>query len=77
MTNFVDTCPPPDPARANDPDYLKAEFCMLTPWRQLEVGIRMFDSWYTLYRKLLLSPRLSSNRFFSMAVMRSEVMFSS
>ncbi len=61
VLNFIETCPPPDPYRAlNDPSYRTEEFCRLTPWRQLEVSMRMFDSWKKLYEKLLLSPVMTA-----------------
>ena len=68
MENWIDTCPlPPLPTpETNDEELTKIRhiFSGLYPWRSLEVGIRMFDSWNYAYDCLLhtefMTPALHS-----------------
>ena len=68
LENWIDTCPlPPLPDENSTPDELNAirrVFSGLNPWRSLEVGIRMFDSWNYAYDYLLhtdfMTPALHS-----------------
>lgn len=57
--NWIDTCPlGPLPSEKTTPDEMnkiRIFFSGLTPWRSLEVGIRMFDSWNYAYDSLLFS----------------------
>ena len=59
MENWIDTCPlgplPDENTTKEEMDKIRRFFSGLTPWRSLEVGIRMFDSWNYAYDSLLLS----------------------
>ena len=63
MENWIDTCPM-HPLQTPDstPDEIheiRVFYSGLTPWRSLEVGIRMFDSWNNAYDSLLLSDLMT------------------
>ena len=68
MENWIDTCPLPKLVDENtsEEEYhaIKRVFSGLNPWRSLEVGIRMFDSWNFAYDALLhtelMTPELHS-----------------
>ncbi|MBQ7343154.1 MAG: alginate lyase family protein [Clostridia bacterium] len=68
LENWIDTCPlPPLPTENSTPDEIntiRRVFSGLNPWRSLEVGIRMFDSWNFAYDYLLhtdfMTPALHS-----------------
>ena len=68
MENWIDTCPlPPLPTPDSTPEELekiRRIFSGLYPWRSLEVGIRMFESWKDAYTCLLhsefMTPELHS-----------------
>lgn len=55
--NWIDTCPlPPLPTDTTTPEQMleiRKCFSGLNPWRSLEVGIRMFESWNKAYDRLL------------------------
>ena len=57
MLNWVDTCPlgplPDENTTSEQMNEIRRFFSGLTPWRSLEVGIRMFDSWNVAYDQLL------------------------
>ena len=57
MIDWVDTCPlaplPDENTTAEEMQKIRKHFSGLTPWRSLEVGIRMFDSWNKAYDLLL------------------------
>ena len=57
MIDWVDTCPlaplPNENTTPEEMDKIRRHFSGLTPWRSLEVGIRMFDSWNNAYDLLL------------------------
>ena len=57
MLNWIETCPlGPLPDENTTPEQMieiRKFFSGLTPWRSLEVGIRMFDSWNNAYDTLL------------------------
>ena len=73
MENWVDTCPMhplQTPESSPEEVYeIRKFYSGLTPWRSLEVGIRMFDSWNFAYDSLLLSdlmtPELHSKLAYS------------
>lgn len=73
MENWIDTCPlGPLPTESTTPDEfnkIRIFFSGLTPWRSLEVGIRMFDSWNFAYNRLLhtdfMTPELHSKIAYS------------
>ena len=68
MENWIDTCPLPKLIDENTTEEefhaIKRVFSGLSPWRSLEVGIRMFDSWNFVYDSLLhsdlMTPELHS-----------------
>ena len=57
MINWIDTCPlrslPDENTTPEEMQAIRKHFSGLTPWRSLEVGIRMFDSWNMAYDRLL------------------------
>lgn len=57
MINWIDTCPlrslPDENTTPEEMYEIRKHFSGLTPWRSLEVGIRMFDSWNNSYDRLL------------------------
>ena len=57
MINWVDTCPlgplPNENTTPEEMNQIRRFFSGLTPWRSLEVGIRMFESWNYSYDCLL------------------------
>ena len=57
LENWIDTCPLPKLIDENttEEEYqrIRRVFSGLSPWRSLEVGIRMFDSWNFAYDMLL------------------------
>ena len=59
LVNWIDTCPlpklPDEHTEAEEFQAIKRVFSGLSPWRSLEVGIRMFDSWNFAYDALLHS----------------------
>ncbi|MBQ7314831.1 MAG: alginate lyase family protein [Clostridia bacterium] len=61
--NWIDTCPTyPLPKGGETPEELrelKKPYQLVTPWRTLEVGIRMFDAWNVAYDRLLLSEHMT------------------
>ena len=63
MENWIDTCPMyplPTPDTTPDEMYtIRKFYAGLTPWRSLEVGIRMFDSWNFAYDSLLFSDLMT------------------
>ena len=73
LENWIDTCPlPPLPTDSSTPEEINAirkVFSGLNPWRSLEVGIRMFDSWNFAYNRLLhddlMTPELHSKIAYS------------
>ena len=73
MENWIDTCPlGPLPNENTTPEEMQAirkTFSGLNPWRSLEVGIRMFDSWNLAYERLLhtdmMTPALHSKITYS------------
>ena len=73
MENWIDTCPlGPLPNENTTPEEMQAirkTFSGLNPWRSLEVGIRMFDSWNLAYERLLhtemMTPALHSKIAYS------------
>ncbi len=68
MENWIDTCPlptlPTDSSTSEELLEIRKVFSGLNPWRSLEVGIRMFDSWNYAYDCLLynefMTPQLHS-----------------
>ena len=68
MENWIDNCPlpklPEEGTTRDELDAIRRVFSGLTPWRSLEVGIRMFDSWNVAYDHLLhselMTPELHS-----------------
>ncbi len=73
MENWIDTCPlgplPTESTTREEMDKIRRFFSGLTPWRSLEVGIRMFDSWNNAYDCLLhtdlMTPALHSKIAYS------------
>ena len=73
LENWIDTCPlPPLPNENTTPEEMNSirrVFSGLYPWRSLEVGIRMFDSWNFAYNRLLhtefMTPALHSKIAYS------------
>ena len=73
MENWIDTCPlgplPDENTTKEEMDKIRRFFSGLTPWRSLEVGIRMFDSWNSAYDRLLhtelMTPALHSKIAYS------------
>ena len=73
MENWIDTCPlgplPNENTTPEEYDKIRRFFSGLTPWRSLEVGIRMFDSWNFAYDCLLhsafMTPKLHSKIAYS------------
>ena len=63
MLNWIDTCPlGPLPDENTTHEQLldiRKFFSGLTPWRSLEVGIRMFDSWTVAYDRLLYTDLMT------------------
>ena len=63
MENWIDSCPLPalPTPDSTDDEILAARkiFSGLYPWRSLEVGIRMFDSWNFAYDSLLHSEYMT------------------
>ena len=63
MENWVDTCPlptlPKEGMSSEELWKIRKVFSGLSPWRSLEVGIRMFDSWNFVYDSLLLSDLMT------------------
>ncbi len=66
LENWIDSCPLPPLPREDDTHAaivpLSAPFCKVTPWRTLEVGIRVFDSWNIAYERLLFSAHMTPER---------------
>ena len=68
MENWIDTCPLPRLVDGTETEEefqaIRRTFSGLSPWRSLEVGIRMFDSWNFVYDSLLhdelMTPELHS-----------------
>lgn len=68
MENWIDTCPLPklidENTTGEEFQAIRRVFSGLSPWRSLEVGIRMFDSWNFAYDSLLhselMTPELHS-----------------
>ena len=73
MENWIDTCPlgplPDENTTSEQMQEIRRFFSGLTPWRSLEVGIRMFDSWNLAYERLLhteiMTPALHSKIAYS------------
>ena len=73
MENWIDTCPmhelPDEYTTHDEMQEIRRFYAGLTPWRSLEVGIRMFDSWNYAYDSLLFSdlmtPELHSKIVYS------------
>ena len=71
--NWIDTCPLPPLPKADSTreelDKICRCFSGLNPWRSLEVGIRMFDSWNLVYDYLLhdelMTPEFHSKLAYS------------
>ena len=63
MENWIDTCPMHSlPDADTTPEKMleiRKFYAGLTPWRSLEVGIRMFDSWNYAYDSLLFSDLMT------------------
>ena len=63
MENWIDTCPlydlPDESTTHDDLCRIRKYYSGLTPWRSLEVGIRMFDSWNYAYDCLLFSDLMT------------------
>lgn len=63
LENWIDTCPLPklidENTTAEEFQQIRRTFSGLTPWRSLEVGIRMFDSWNIAYDYLLHSDLMT------------------
>ena len=63
LENWIDTCPLPklidENTTAEEYQQIRRTFSGLTPWRSLEVGIRMFDSWNFAYDHLLHSELMT------------------
>ena len=63
MENWVDTCPmlPLPTPETTDEQMLSIRrfYSGLTPWRSLEVGIRVFDTWNEAYDRLLLTDLMT------------------
>lgn len=65
--NWIDTCPMPPFTLPLSPEDRKP-YCGLHPWRTLEVGIRVFDSWKTAYERLLLTDAMTPDFHAKLAV---------
>lgn len=52
MENWIDTCPVPPLADSVQREDCRV-FCGVSPWRSLEVGLRLCSSWNTIYDRLL------------------------
>ncbi len=63
MENWIDTCNlgplPNENTTREEYEKIRRFFSGLTPWRSLEVGIRMFDSWNFAYESLLFSDLMT------------------
>ena len=63
MENWIDTCPmhelPDEHTTHDEMQEIRRFYAGLTPWRSLEVGIRMFDSWNYAYDSLLFSDLMT------------------
>ena len=63
MQNWIDTCPmhklPDENTTPEQMQEIRKFYSGLTPWRSLEVGIRMFDSWNYAYDSLLFSSLMT------------------
>ena len=63
MENWIDTCPmprlPDDSTSDEELWRIRKIYSGLSPWRSLEVGIRMFDSWNIVYDYLLFSDLMT------------------
>ena len=63
MENWIDTCPMHElQNESSTPEEvlkIRKFYAGLTPWRSLEVGIRMFDSWNFAYDSLLFSELMT------------------
>ena len=63
MENWIDTCPmyplPTENTTHDEMQKIRRFYAGLTPWRSLEVGIRMFDSWNIAYDSLLFSDLMT------------------
>lgn len=63
MENWIDTCPmyelPSETTTCEEMQQIRKFYSGLTPWRSLEVGIRMFDSWNYAYDSLLFSDLMT------------------
>ena len=63
MENWIDTCPvhslPDESSTREEIQEMRRFYSGLTPWRSLEVGIRMFDSWNYAYDSLLFSELMT------------------
>jgi len=58
ILNWIKECPIP-PLVTEDTNYVRRTFNGLSPWRALEVGIRMFSSWRNAYTRLLHCPLMT------------------
>ena len=73
MIDWIDNCPlgplPDENTTPEDMNTIRRFFSGLTPWRSLEVGIRMFDSWNYAYDCLLhtefMTPEIHSKIAYS------------
>ena len=63
MENWIDTCPMmPLPTPETDEEQMqkiRRFYSGLTPWRSLEVGIRVFSTWNEAYDRLLLTDLMT------------------
>jgi hypothetical protein len=57
--DWIERCP--RPAIVYDPDLARATFRTVTPWRSLETGIRMFESWPLVLEHLADSDLLAAD----------------
>ncbi len=61
--DWIDQCPiyplPKGGENSAELAELKKPYQLLTPWRTLEVGLRMLNSWNTAYDLLLMSPYMT------------------
>lgn len=65
LTDWMEQCP--CPAVSENPDELRAQQFTITPWRTLEAGIRMFDTWPDAV-KLLIQEGFMDLELFSKTV---------
>jgi len=57
--NWIECCPRPA-LLTDDAAYVRRNFNGLSPWRALEIGIRLFSTWMVSYQRLIMCPLMTA-----------------